>query len=241
MKTHREAIYERYTETTYAARNDLSPEGLAASANFYRSHFGPLLPDDRRAKILEVGCGSGALLLAMRDLGYGNLSAIDIAPGQVEFCRSMGFEDIQQADVLKFFDDRIEYWDAIVLADVLEHLEKDEVFQVLGEIREHLNPDGIVILRVPNMSNPLNIRTRYVDFTHEVGFSKETLEQVLRVAGFDVLTIKGEFSPHRRLAARLLFDRFLWWAFRMFCRHTLYLHQDVIRGKNLLASARIAR
>lgn len=35
------------------------------------------------------------------------------------------------------------------------------------------------------MANPITgIRSRYVDFTHEIGFTEESLSQVLRLVGF---------------------------------------------------------
>lgn len=239
MTSYRERIYDEYLTTTYAARNDLTTEGLQQLVAHYVRHFGPHFPQNRNVSVLEIGCGSGAMLRALRQAGFRTVHGIDIAPQQVEFCRAQGLSNVECADAISYLRETRKKFGLIVMSDVLEHLGKDEVVEVLTLVREHLSPAGRIVARVPNMSNPLNIRTRYVDFTHEVGFSKETLGQVLRISGFGVTAVYGEYEPHRRLLARVLFDHILWRGFRAFCRHVMGLHADVERGKNLIAVAEL--
>ncbi len=126
------------------------------------------------------------------------------------------------------------------MSDVVEHLPREQVLPVLVAAGQRLAPDGRLVLRVPNLSNPLNLRTRYVDFTHQVGFWQESLGQVLRIAGLEVERLYGSFYEHRRWLARVLFDRLLWRAFLLFYRHTMQLKDRPVRGKNLIAVARRA-
>lgn len=235
QRTARAALLDRYLTTTYESRNDLSPEGLQRAARVYAREFGPLLPENRTAAILELGCGVGGFLLCCRDLGYRNVDGIDISPEQVAFCHRLGFTEVERAEALDYLSRQSRRWDAVVLSDVLEHLPRREVLATLEAIHDRLSADGRVILRVPNMSNPLNLRTRYVDFTHETGFTKESVAQLLRAAGFEVSEVRGVFTPHRSWLARLIFDRLLWRAFVLFQHHTMHLGQEVVRGKNLIA------
>lgn len=231
-------IYERYLSTTYAACNDLSEEGLQRAAAVYRREIGPWLPADRDAAILEIGCGVGALLDCCRDLGYRRVEGIDVSPEQVELCRRRGHAAVEKAAALPFLRAAGQTWTAIVMSDVLEHLPRQQVIPTLEEAYARLRPGGRVILRVPNLSNPFNLRTRYVDFTHESGFTLESAAQVLRTAGFRVEAVHGTSAPHRRWLARLVFDRLLWWGLGLFMRHTMRLSQEIARGKNLIAVGR---
>lgn len=234
-RTAQEELLDRYLTTTYASRNDLSAEGLQRAARNYAREFGPLLPDSRAAAILEVGCGVGGFLLCCRELGYTDVDGIDLSGEQVTFCHDHGFERVEQAEALDFLSRPGRRYAAVVLSDVLEHLPRHRVVATLEAINGRLEAGGKVILRVPNMSNPLNLRTRYVDFTHESGFTKESLAQLLRAAGFGIETVYGAFTPHRSWLARLVFDGLLWRAFLLFQRHTMHLKREVERGKNLIA------
>lgn len=228
-------ILDRYLTTTYASSNDLSAEGIERAARAYAREFGPLLPADRKAALLEVGCGVGGFLVCCRNLGYDDVDAFDISPEQVAFCHELGFGNVEQAEALDYLGRQDRHYAAVVLSDVLEHLPKSRVVATLQAILDRLEVGGRVILRVPNMSNPLNVRTRYVDFTHESGFTAESLAQVLRAAGFEVSEVYGAFVPHRSWLARLVFDHLLWRAFLLFQRHTMHLKRAVVRGKNLIA------
>ena len=63
--------------------------------------------------------------------------------------------------------------------------------------RKALKPGGRAIMATPNMALVSGLVQRYTDFTHEVGFTERSLEQVLRVAGFSVIDIYGEELPFR--------------------------------------------
>ena len=238
-RTYRARIYETYNASTYAARNDLSEPGLARAAAVYRRELAPYLPEDRDLPILEIGCGVGSFLACARELGYSDVRGIDIAPDQVRFCHDRGFAGVEVADGLSYLARTEDRYGAVVMSDVLEHLDKDAALATLEAVASRLLPQGRLILRVPNLSNPLNVRTRYVDFTHEIGFSQESLAQVLRLTGFDILSIHGEFTPHRRWLVRLVFDRLLWKAVKLIYRHTFHLKSEIVRGKNLIAVATV--
>lgn len=238
MSGRPESPFEHYLSTTFRQRNDLSEAGLEKATRSCEKEFGRYLPEDREAGILEVGCGVGAFLELCRRGGHQRVRGVDISPEQVEFCRRRGFAQVECVDALSSLRNDERRYALILMSDVLEHLPRAQVLPVLLAARERLTSRGQLVLRVPNLSNPLNLRTRYVDFTHQVGFSQESLGQVLRMAGLEVERIEGSFHDHRRWLARVLFDRLLWWAFRLFYRHTMQLKDEPVRGKNLIAVAR---
>lgn len=231
----RNHAYASYFTTTYAHRNEVTAEGIQRVAEAYRREVACYLPQKTDEPILEIGCGIGGFLLCCRNLGYSRVVGIDISREQVDRCREMGFRNVQQDDALSYLSRSEQRFAVIVMFDVLEHIPRSEILPTLQAARDRLLPSGRVIARVPNLSNPLNLRTRYVDFTHEAGFTQESLAQVLRIAGFEVVTVQGLFAPHRRWLARILFDQLLWRMFRFLYRHTFHLKDEPLRGKNLLA------
>jgi hypothetical protein len=77
--------------------------------------------------------------------------------------------------------------------DVLEHFDKREVLQFLGLAYKKLSPHGRLILKVPNGANPILAgSSRYIDFTHELLFTEESLSQVLRISGFKNIRIYAQ-------------------------------------------------
>lgn len=235
--SYREKIFDAYVETSYEPLNDLSGEGVQKAADSYKALFGDFLPAARNARILEVGCGMGGFLLCCRQLGYSAVAGIDISPQQVELCHRQGFAEVECADALSHLQRHAGSYDLVAMSDVLEHLPKPDVIATLEAAFHSLAPGGRLLLKVPNLSNPLNMRSRYVDFTHETGFTLESAQQVLRVAGFSIVGIHGTFRPHRRFLARWVFDHLLWRLFLLFYRHTMQLSREVVRGKSLVVVA----
>jgi predicted TPR repeat methyltransferase len=90
---------------------------------------------------LDLGCGAGHLLQALRDAGYGDLRGVDISPEAVAIARSKGF-DVTQADLRDYLCGATEAFDLITAFDVIEHFGKDEVLEVLCLVRERLEPGG---------------------------------------------------------------------------------------------------
>lgn len=110
----------------------------------------------RGARILDVGCGPGELVLRLRQEGYDALG-VDIAPGMVEeairLLHSAGFADaaerVSVGDIehLRFPDAT---FDAVIAAGVIEYQAGDA--EALREMRRVLKPGGCLILNVSNNS-----------------------------------------------------------------------------------------
>lgn len=235
LDSQRAQLFARYTEDFYRFQNDLSDEGLERMASAAGQSLVPLLPFEKDLPILEIGTGGGGFLTASRRAGFTNVSGLDVSAQQIEFCRRLGFSAVECVSGVDYLERPGQSFAAIVMADVLEHLTKAEALRIPGLAFRRLLPGGRLIIRVPNLSNPLNLRTRYADLTHEVGFTLESLAQLLRNADFQVQQVRGDYAPHPRWPVRLVFDQILWAAFKMFVRRTMRLPFPIERGKNLVA------
>ncbi|MEM7049140.1 MAG: class I SAM-dependent methyltransferase [Acidobacteriota bacterium] len=230
-------VFGHYLTTASAHRSDLSEEGIAKSRQAYQREFGAFLPSDKDAPILEIGCSVGGFLDFLAESGYQTVQGVEISHELVEVCHQRGHESVVCASGLDFLAGSDQRWATVVMIDVLEHLPKQAGLDLLKAIAACLQPEGRLVLRVPNMSNPLNLQARYGDFTHEVGYSKEALEQMLRIAGFEVESVHAAAGQHRNPLAKLVFDRMAWWAFQQFCRRTMQIRAQVLRGKNIIGVA----
>ncbi len=150
----------------------------------WKWYYGRFLPQDKFAKILEVGHGNGGLLLWLQRMGYVNASGIDISPEQVQTAKKLGVKAVEEANCIEWMKDKKELYDMIFARDVIEHFRKDEIFKVVESCFNALKDDGILLLYTINAESPFGCRYRYYDFTHEVSFTRSSLGHVLRVAGF---------------------------------------------------------
>jgi hypothetical protein len=74
--------------------------------------------------------------------------------------------------------------DVIVTFDVIEHLSKNELLVCADNVRRILRAGGRWIIHAPNAESPMFGRVRYGDFTHEMAFTRHSIQQVARTAGF---------------------------------------------------------
>ena len=94
--------------------------------------------------ILDVGCGTGAMLTYLAR--YGKVVGIDADAAAISFCRQRGLQNVQQYDGMRFpFEDG--RFDLVTMFDVLEHIEDDNL--ALREILRVLKPTGTLMLTVP--------------------------------------------------------------------------------------------
>ena len=108
--------------------------------------LGSELPDWRNKEILDVGCGTGAIL---RRLGNPQKNVgVDLAPEAISFCRQRGLNNVRQGDIhaLAFSDAS---FDAVICSSVLYHQWVTDLDSALREMRRVLRPGGLLLINVP--------------------------------------------------------------------------------------------
>ena len=145
----------------------------------YLHHLANL--DRTSAEILEIACNKGYLLAALHSLEFKKLFGVDLSPLDVEKAKQIvPSAKISYGDAFDYLYENVEKFDVIILKAALEHIKKEQVIPLLDGIKSSLKPAGMVIIDVPNMDWLLAQHERYMDFTHEVGFTRESLAQVMR-------------------------------------------------------------
>jgi SAM-dependent methyltransferase len=181
----RARIYAAYTSATNAPLAPDTLDGFTPRAAHLNRLIAEHFPADRSARILELGCGHGALLHFARKAGYANMSGVDGSPAQVAAAERLGIPGVRKGDLMGALRETPEAsLDAVVAFDVLEHLTRDEILDAVDAIHRALKPGGRLILHVPNGSSPFGTLMIYSDLTHEVAFTPESLAQLFLASGW---------------------------------------------------------
>ena len=192
---YRKELFETYHSThgTYVDLDD------ATKTDWFKQYVGynylPLFSEFDKSKVavLEIGCNKGFALLALDRLGFKNLFGIDMSPADIQRARELvPAAKFQSGDAHPYLRKNRKKFDVILLKAVLEHIPKNEVVPFLKSIREGLREGGLVIVDVPNMDWIASHHERYMDFTHENGFTRESLGQVMRNVFASVTVEKGK-------------------------------------------------
>lgn len=138
--------------------------------------------------LLDVGCSTGLFLNNMRRFVGWTLHGVEISPHAVELARRLPGVTV--------FTGTLEeavypagMFDAVTLWDVFEHLHDPAA--TLREIRRVLRPDGVLVVRVPNLSSwDARLFGRAwagLDAPrHLYLFDRETLPRILEANGFRI-------------------------------------------------------
>jgi SAM-dependent methyltransferase len=178
-------------------------ESFRGSEDEIRHRMDRYLPDLRPAQpVLDLGCGRGELLLLLREAGV-KATGVEGDHALAEAARRRGLE-IVEGDVFEVLKEQgTESRGAVTAVHLFEHLTPAILVSVLAEIRRVLRPGGLLIAECPN---PHSLRVGaslyWQDPTHQRPLLPETLELMLRAAGFvlDRRELLHPFPPEQLLA-----------------------------------------
>lgn len=152
------------------------------------------VPDASR--VLDIGCGFGQVASRLRLRGC-RITGVEPDPVRrstaAEYCERV-MDGV--AEGLDQLDLDPASFDAILFADVLEHLV--DPWSALRDVQRFLKPTGQIVISIPNLANfgvRLNLlkgEFRYQDFgiydrTHLRFFTRATAEELVQSAGLRVI------------------------------------------------------
>ncbi len=181
----RERIYQRYATARHETLAPDHASELAARGPYLRALIRDHFPRDRSATIIDLGCGHGALLHFARAAGYRNITGVDRSPEQVAAAARLGIDGVEQGDLLEALLRRpAASVHVVVVFDVIEHLTRDELLDLVDAAHRSLATGGRLIIHAPNAESPFFGRIRYGDLTHEQAFTRTSMGQLLFASGF---------------------------------------------------------
>ena len=146
--------------------------------------------------VLELGSGPGEFLLYLHCKGVKRIKGVEMDRDSVAAMAPELADTVEVTDIWNYLDcvSTNERWDRIVMLDVLEHFSPMEGARLLKRLRALLAPNGLVVVRVPNMGSPWGPSYQYGDLTHKALYSAGSLHQLGLASGYDVVG----FYPQRR-------------------------------------------
>jgi predicted TPR repeat methyltransferase/thioredoxin-like negative regulator of GroEL len=101
--------------------------------------------------VLDLGCGTGLVALAIGDLPLGPISGVDLSPRMLEHARAKRlYADLQEIDIITALKaDTARRWPLIVAADVLVYFGALE--DVFAAVHERLEPGGWFIFSIEDL------------------------------------------------------------------------------------------
>jgi 2-polyprenyl-3-methyl-5-hydroxy-6-metoxy-1,4-benzoquinol methylase len=189
-------LYREMRDDDYLAEE----EGRRATANRLLDLIGAHRP---RGRLLDVGCGHGLLLDEARKRGY-EVVGLELSRAAAEYARSLGL-DVREWPLEAFGHasngDSPGTFDAIVLADVLEHL--DDPVAAIAQCASLLRPGGVLCVVTPD---PTSVTARLAGArwwgylpAHTVLLPRRTLRELISASG---LVISDDVPFVRTFAAK---------------------------------------
>lgn len=151
---------------------------------------------DKEAHILEIGCGSGMVLLSLSQKGFIHLWGTDMSDASANALSQKSIL-FKRADIEKKFP-YTRRFEIIILNQVLEHLLDPK--SVLAACRNHLSNRGKIIIITPNSKSfALEVFRKYCNGInaprHVFIFSFRSIEIMRKKLGFDKLSFYPELDP----------------------------------------------
>jgi SAM-dependent methyltransferase len=163
-----------------------------------RQRVAAYLPDlEGRAPVLDLGCGRGEALVALRNAGIA-ARGVDRGAAMVRRCREQDLE-VEEGDLVGALAAAAPgSLGAVVSFHVVEHLPAEVLDRLLSLAWRALRPGGMVILETPNPESLVVGASRFwLDPTHLRPVHPERMAQAARAAGFETVEIRpcSRFSP----------------------------------------------
>jgi glycosyltransferase involved in cell wall biosynthesis/SAM-dependent methyltransferase len=136
-----------------------------------------------RQPVLDAGCGRGEFLDLLAESGVPG-RGVDRDPEMVQRCREKGHE-VEQGDLLAALEDTPPAsLGAIFSAQVIEHLDFDQLRELLRLAMSRLRPGGLLIAETVNPHSVAALKAFWVDPSHVQPLFPETMLALCTLAGF---------------------------------------------------------
>jgi 2-polyprenyl-3-methyl-5-hydroxy-6-metoxy-1,4-benzoquinol methylase len=145
---------------------------------------------DRGARLLDVGCATGALLAAFKRLGYTDLLGLDPSPVCARSAAELYGIEVR-AQTIADLADSTERFDCVMLSSVLEHVHdaRESVSQLVNLLR----PGGMLFIEVPDATRfAKHLSAPYQQFSmeHINFFTPRTLASLCETAGMELIALE---------------------------------------------------
>lgn len=175
-------FYRSFHSSVYRENISISDFDKKKEVNDY--YYYNLLPEDKNAKILDLGCGDGNFVYYLHNQGYKNAMGVDISLEQIEYGKKIGVSNIYHYASMDFLKNEKSNYSCVIVKDVFEHFTKQEAYDMLELIYMSLKKGGTCLIQVPNAQGLFYTTYFYGDYTHDVVFTHQSMKQLFLSIGF---------------------------------------------------------
>ena len=155
------------------------------------------------SNVLDVGCGRGELLDALRESGVTSLRGVDVSPAMVDICRGRGF-NVELGDALGYVGAQPDgSLGGLIAIQVVEHFTPAYLTRFLEAAYHALAPGAPIVLETINPNCWMAFFETYIrDLTHQQPLHPDTLRHLVQASGFSNVDVqfRAPVSEDDRLA-----------------------------------------
>jgi 2-polyprenyl-3-methyl-5-hydroxy-6-metoxy-1,4-benzoquinol methylase len=148
----------------------------------------PLL--EHATDVVDIGCGRGELLAALRTRGV-KARGVDANAAMVDLCRSRQLE-VEQGDALSYLErQRDASVGALTAIQVVEHFEPPYLVRFLDTAFHKMTPGAPLVLETINAACWMAFFETYIrDLTHQRPLHPDTLRYLVEASGFSSVDVR---------------------------------------------------
>jgi cyclopropane fatty-acyl-phospholipid synthase-like methyltransferase len=154
------------------------------------------------SNVIDVGCGRGELLEALRAQGI-EARGVDVSPAMVAICRRRGF-DVELGDALEYVRRQPDASaGGLIAIQVVEHFAPAYLTRFLEAAYHAMQPGAKLVLETINPACWMAFFETYIrDLTHQQPLHPETLRHLVQASGFSSVDVqyRAPVSAADRLA-----------------------------------------
>jgi SAM-dependent methyltransferase len=192
MMDWRNRLYEEYVVSGQAAGDGkaaFEQSSIATRRDGIQNTIRRFMPKEKGLRIVDLGCGHGDYVYHLNERGYKDVQGVDVSKEQVELAHELGVKNVVHDSILSYLQEQEPgSIDVVLLIDVLEHLPRQKLFEVMDSAVRAMASGGRCLVHVPNALGLFGERVRYGDLTHERAFTPNSIQQLFHTVGLSDVT-----------------------------------------------------
>jgi O-antigen chain-terminating methyltransferase len=140
-------------------------------------------------QVLDIGCGRGEFLELLREAGI-KAQGVDLNLDMVLYCQEKGLDVVREDACVYLNSLPDESLGGIFAAQVIEHLQPNQIIDLVKLCQRKLRAGGPLIFETPNPTCLMVFaRSFYMDFSHIRPIHPEPMKFLLESAGFQDIRV----------------------------------------------------
>jgi SAM-dependent methyltransferase len=145
---------------------------------------------EQSSNVVDIGCGRGELLRALRDRGI-TARGVDANAAMAELCRSQGL-DVEHGDAVRFLERQADGdLGGLSAIQVVEHFDPRYLARFLEIAFQKMRPGAPLVLETINPACWMAFFETYLrDLTHRQPLHPDTLSYLVQASGFSAVDVQ---------------------------------------------------